>query len=331
MKDLNILNQNSNDAFRQFEGWKFITDNNLHQILSYFINFIRLYSFPHLNQITSFGNDASTANYTRTIFDRERKLEGCNIRNKYNDDLVSKLNFVYGNCSKLLSVNSSESLYAILPDFDYGRMLFDLGTKLLVSEMYSYFARRNFEFCHGILASCLVISLEKYDEKSFYEIILQHGYQLDSIFMNSVVFVCDEGGDSCYGRNMFAKMSDRYCNTSYASGHLLFARDTKHETSLWNSYSKVLIKASSDLSQNLPDYRGRNTLELVLMYASRGEYSYCGLDITQKVFDGGKMFHQYPYYFREVLNSAQLYLLLILLFFMWLFQCKITMTTLFII
>ncbi|XP_026438375.1 uncharacterized protein LOC113336894 [Papaver somniferum] len=127
VRDCNIQNQDSNGAFRQIEGWKFITDNYLQQIPSYFFNFISLYSFAQLTQIASIGNVSSSVNSTRMIFDRGREF----------DDIVLELNSSSRYCLKLPSVNS-EFLFAVLPNFDYGCILFDRGKVCKTSLRNSY-------------------------------------------------------------------------------------------------------------------------------------------------------------------------------------------------
>ncbi|KAI3961145.1 hypothetical protein MKX01_035731 [Papaver californicum] len=57
--------------------------------------------------------------------------------------------------------------------------------------------------------------MEKYDGKLVYEIVFQHGYQLDSMFMNLVVFVIVKYNDRCYSRKLFAKMAPGDNITNY--------------------------------------------------------------------------------------------------------------------
>lgn len=92
---------------------------------------------------------------------------------------------------------------------------------------------------------------ENCDDESFYELILPQGYQLDSKFTNSIVFVLVKHGDSCNDKNLFAKFSSRDCITSYACVGLLFDQYRMPETSLWNPYPEVLVIASSELFQKL--------------------------------------------------------------------------------
>ncbi|XP_026455235.1 uncharacterized protein LOC113356342 [Papaver somniferum] len=138
-------------------------------------------------------------------------------------------------------------------------MIFDRGKEFVVGEICSNCAtaRRVFKFCLEMLASCLAIPVEKYDEKSFYELILQHGYQLDSRFTNSVVFILVKDGDSCYHGNLFAKMSLRNSITCYACDCILFVP-------------------------------GMIELGYVHIFESSADCFCSSMDFSQRVFDPGK-------------------------------------------
>ncbi|RZC73752.1 hypothetical protein C5167_049232 [Papaver somniferum] len=148
------------------------------------------------------------------------------------------------------------------------RMIFDRGKKFVICDMCSHCARRNIKFCPEMFTSCLITPMDKYDEESFYDLIRQHGYQLDSSSTNSVVFVLVKDGDCYECENLFARMSDRGCITSYACECLMFDHYRVHHPNLWNSYLEALVAASLKLFQKLLNYMGSINYEMVHLNAS---------------------------------------------------------------
>lgn len=63
-----------------------------------------------------------------------------------------------------------------------------------------------------------------YYVESVYDFFLRHGYQFDSMFKNSTECIIVRDNDSCYGKKLFVKMSQRGGITRYSCGRRLFYR-----------------------------------------------------------------------------------------------------------
>ncbi|XP_026392684.1 uncharacterized protein LOC113287986 [Papaver somniferum] len=234
---------NYNVEPQQFEDWKLSDGDNM-------------------NRLTSVCNTSSSVFYIRMIFDREGYFDRSILMNKYNDLFkFLKISFIIQN-SQITAIS------VVLPSSNPSRMIFDRGKKFVICEMCSHCARRNIKFCPEMFISCLISPMEKYDEEYFYDLIRQHGYQLDSSSTNSVVFVLVKDGDCYECENMFARMSDRGCISSYACECLMFDHYRVHQPNLWNSSLEALVAASLKLFQKLLNYMGSNIYELVHLNAS---------------------------------------------------------------
>ncbi|XP_026448738.1 uncharacterized protein LOC113349033 isoform X2 [Papaver somniferum] len=132
----------------------------------------------------------------RTLFDRGKLFEAIN-RYSYHTTSNSHLSF--------------------------GILIFSL---LEVIRRYSCYVKCSSKSFLDTLSSCVFFILwkilkDEYNGDSFYELILQHGYQLDSRLINSITFVLVEECDNFYDRNLFAELSYRYSITSHGGGHIL--------------------------------------------------------------------------------------------------------------
>ncbi|KAI3885259.1 hypothetical protein MKW98_002651 [Papaver atlanticum] len=86
--EVDILNHALKDKFQQFEGWKFIEEDNLNQFSSYFIKFFRLYFVTHPSQITYVCDISSSVKYARLLFDRGKEIESVERCFSYDENIL---------------------------------------------------------------------------------------------------------------------------------------------------------------------------------------------------------------------------------------------------
>ncbi|KAI3854236.1 hypothetical protein MKW98_024659 [Papaver atlanticum] len=225
--DFNILNWNFDDESRQFEGRRCITDNDLNQIPSSFINFIRLYSFAHLSQNTSIGNVSSCANYTRLIFDRGREFDESVLMNQYNE-VYKFLKICF-----IIQIIQITAISVVLPSSNRTRMIFYRGKKIEVIRRNSWYVECSSKFFWDTLASCVFdnkrqILMDESCEKSVYELILELGYGFELLFAHPNVFVFVKNGDSHDARKLSGKMLPQVI-FPWTDGVLLVTRENKPE------------------------------------------------------------------------------------------------------
>ncbi|XP_026437596.1 uncharacterized protein LOC113335771 [Papaver somniferum] len=170
-----------------------------------------------------------------------------------------------------LQVSQIIYVCVVISSPDSVRMIFYRGREFVVCEMVLMCAsRKKCSYCVFIFAG-RVIDRGKWFDLSWntsYYVDSKLRYSLELLSSYSGVLVSVGNGDNEYSWQLFLKLSQEDCITSYACGRLLFDRYRMHQTDLWNSYLEVLVAASSELFQKLLNYMGSNNYDLVQLNAS---------------------------------------------------------------
>ncbi|KAI3924890.1 hypothetical protein MKW98_031141 [Papaver atlanticum] len=291
--EVDKLNHAFKDKFQQFEGWKFIEEDNLNQFPSYFTNFIRLYIVTHPSQIAYICDVLSNDEHTRLIFDQGREFDEFFFMNKYTNDFVYKLILKLGYGVELLFVDSNAFLVVKDGDSCNGRKLFVKMLQRGGITIYKY-GRRLFD--PGKDLDLLRSG------NSVCKLTLEPWYYFDLLFEHSNVFLFVKSGDCRDASKLFNERQQQgsilWTVLNCLILHTIIAHEMLNQRlgadisflTQMGQVQKGFVAATPNSSHKQPNCTSMTVGGLFHMCATSGKCFCDCLVLARTLFDRGKLF-----------------------------------------